>query len=642
MCGFAGIFFPSSQRSQVPSIEFIKSMTDSIAHRGPDGEGFHVEAQIGLGHRRLSIIDVATGQQPLFNEDKTIVTAFNGEIYNYKELANELKNVGHVFRTLSDTEVIVHAWEQWGSDCVKHFRGMFAFALWDRVKKTLFLARDHMGVKPLYWGQAQNGSVVFGSELKALMRHPLLSREIDPKAVDDYFAFGYVPDPKSILKNCFKLPPASTLLWTVGESKPTIAKYWQVKFDSDNHDSEAQTVEELRQRITESVKLRLISEVPIGAFLSGGVDSSVVVATMAHLSAEPVKTCSIGFDVSEFDELDYARRVAEQFKTDHFFRRVSVEQHEQIDRIAQIYDEPFADSSAIPTIQVCKMARERVTVALSGDAGDETFAGYSRYKSHLQVDRWRRRIPTGIRTTLVAALAALYPKIDWAPRIFRLKNVLSELASEPIAAYLDTAGAIRATEREKLYSQQFSNQLNGYKPVDQMIAVAQSGPTDTISMLQNLDYHFYLPGDINVKVDRASMSCGLESREPLMDYKLVEWAATISPTLKLKSGITKYILKKSYESTLPNDILYRPKMGFSVPLAHWFRGELGVTMQTRINSSQSQLSKYLRMDKVQEMLTMHKAGQRNWATPLWTILMLDASLRHISNAPVFSGSTDSI
>jgi asparagine synthase (glutamine-hydrolysing) len=642
MCGFAGIFFPKDDKALKPDAAFLKCMTDSIAHRGPDGEGFFAEPHIGLGHRRLSIIDIAMGQQPLFNEDHSVVVVFNGEIYNYQELVLRLTNLGHQFRTASDTEVIVHAWEQWGSDCVSYFRGMFAFALWDRKTKSLFLARDHMGVKPVYWGTTNNGSIVFGSELKALMRHPQLSRTINPLAADDYFNLGFVPDPKTILSSCHKLPPSSFLLWQVGQKSPTVSRYWKVQFAANTAIDEQRAQTELQEQILDAVKLRMVSEVPIGAFLSGGVDSSIVVASMAKLNAEPVKTCSIGFDVSTFDESDYALQVATQFKTNHYAETISVDEHNQIDKLAAIYDEPFADSSAIPTIRVCELARRKVTVALSGDGGDETFAGYSRYLSNLTTEKWRNKIPQFVRKNALQAIAHAYPKIDWAPRPFRLKNVLNEISVGPVEAYLATSGAMRPAERARVYTAAFQTKISGYRTVDQMLEVAKNGPSDTLSCLQNLDYNFYLPGDINVKVDRASMSVSLESREPLMDVKLVEWAATISPSLKISGGVTKYILKKAFEKTLPNDILYRQKMGFSVPLADWFRSDLGTTMQLRFASSSSAISDFVSISAVNEMLAEHISGRRNWATPLWSILMFDASLRHIESMPAFNGSTEFI
>src|SRR5450432_907625 len=351
MCGITGIF--ETREKKTISREVLARMNESQHHRGPDEGSFHIEPRVGLGHRRLSIIDVATGQQPLWNEDHSVVIVYNGEIYNYQALVAELTALGHRFRTKSDTEVVVHAWEQWGEDSVKRFRGMFAFALWDRNRQTLFLARDRLGVKPMYYAQTQGGAVIFGSELKSLMEHPGLTRNIDPTAIEDYFALGYIPDPKCIFEGTQKLMPGHTLAIKVGSrSLPPQREYWDVDFAPDSSITEAQALDELRERLTESVRMRLISEVPLGAFLSGGVDSSAVVATMAGLSADPVNTCSIGFTDPAYDEAAYAKRVAELYRTNHRVETVESDDFELIDRLARIYDEPYADSSAIPTFRV--------------------------------------------------------------------------------------------------------------------------------------------------------------------------------------------------------------------------------------------------------------------------------------------------
>jgi len=636
MCGIAGIFQPTVARASAPSRALIAAMTDTIAHRGPDGSGVFVDAHVGLGHRRLSIIDVATGQQPLFNEDGQVAVVFNGEIYNFQELVSELEACGHVFRTKSDTEVIVHGWEQWGADSVKRFRGMFAFALWDRRSRTFFAARDRMGVKPFYYGMTADGDLVFASELKAMLIHPRLTREIRPDAADDYFAYGYVPDPKTIFRSCFKLPPAHTLLWQVGQPKPIVQRFWQVEFSDALTGDAASLGEELRERLRESVRLRMISEVPIGAFLSGGVDSSAVVAVMAGLSESPVKTCSIGFDVAGFDESAYAQSVADRYKTDHFARVVTVNDFDLVDKLAGLYDEPFADSSAIPTFRVCQLARERVTVALSGDGGDETFGGYRRYRMHLAEERLRSVLPQGLRKMTFGTLAALYPKADWAPRPLRAKSTLQALAQTAVDAYHDVVGCVRKSERAMLYSGGFRGTLAGYEPVRQMHDIAAQGPTDPLAVLQNLDYQMYLPGDINVKVDRASMACSLETREPLMDHPLMEWAARLPQGMKIHNGETKYLLKKAFESYLPRDVLYRPKMGFSVPLSDWFRGPLDAHLRDRVATAHGFAHGLLESSQVVRMLDEHSRGQRNWATPLWTVLMYDAFATQLDSVKPFN------
>ena len=436
MCGITGIF-ETRERKEI-SREVLARMNETQHHRGPDDGGYHVEPGVGLGHRRLSIIDVATGQQPLYNEDGSVVVIFNGEIYNFLELIPELTALGHVFHTKSDTEVIVHAWEAWGAACVERFRGMFAFALWDRNQETLFLARDRLGVKPLHYALLPDGKLIFGSELKSLLAHGGLSREIDACAVEEYFALGYVAEPRTIFRMARKLPAAHTLTWRRGRPLPETREYWNVRFTLDNRLSVGDACEELNTRLAESVRLRMISEVPLGAFLSGGVDSSAVVAKMAGLSAEPVNTCSIAFSDPAFDESSFAQAVANRYRTNHHVDRVDSDDFDLIDTLASLYDEPYADSSAIPTYRVCQLARKHVTVALSGDGGDESFGGYRRYRLHTMEERLRASLPLGLRSRLFGLLGRAYPKLDWAPRPFRAKTTFEALARDSVEAYFNT------------------------------------------------------------------------------------------------------------------------------------------------------------------------------------------------------------
>ncbi|MCB1802934.1 MAG: asparagine synthase (glutamine-hydrolyzing), partial [Gammaproteobacteria bacterium] len=396
MCGIAGLFDTRDQR--VPDEALIRRMTDALTHRGPDESGYHLEAGIALGHRRLSIIDIASGQQPLLSESQDACIVFNGEIYNFVELRDELKTLGHVFRTHSDTEVILQAWQAWGAACVERLRGMFAFAIWDKPHRRLFLARDRLGIKPLYYALLPNGHFVFGSELKALLPHPSLPRERDPRAIEEYFAYGYVPEPRSIFSAVRKLPPGHTLLIEMGQrSLPRASQYWDIPFADNGMQDMANAEQELIERLREAVDIRLVAEVPLGAFLSGGVDSSAIVALMAGMIDQPVKTCAIGFDVPEYDESSYAQQVAERYHTDHRLDIVKGDDHELVDRLGWLYDEPFADSSAMPTYRVCEAARRRVTVALSGDGGDENLAGYRRYRMHMAEEQLRSRLPLGLR-----------------------------------------------------------------------------------------------------------------------------------------------------------------------------------------------------------------------------------------------------
>ena len=398
MCGIAGEFDVRGQRPVDESV--LARMSATIIHRGPDESGTHVEAGLGLAHRRLSIIDLASGQQPLFNEDRSVAVVYNGEIFNFPTLMKELAGAGHAFRTRCDTEVIVHAWEQWGEDCVHRFRGQFAFALWDRNNQTLFLARDRLGIKPLYYSYLPDGHLIFGSELKVLLAHPGLRRELEPRAVEDYLTYGYIPEPKTILQDAYKLSPGHTLTQIRNHDPAKQREYWDVPFRPVSVGSEEDVGDELMSRLREAVEVRLISEVPLGAFLSGGVDSSAVVATMAGLSSEPVNTCSISFGDPAFNEAPHAALVAERFRTNHRTEEVDPDEFDLIDSLAGLYDEPYADSSAMPTYRVCQMARKRVTVALSGDGGDENLAGYRRYRWHVYEEYIRGLLPLGIRGPL--------------------------------------------------------------------------------------------------------------------------------------------------------------------------------------------------------------------------------------------------
>jgi asparagine synthase (glutamine-hydrolysing) len=630
MCGITGIFDTRAGRAVTQTV--LHRMNESQLHRGPDEGSLHIEAGVGLGHRRLSIIDVATGQQPLFNEDGSVVVVFNGEIYNYQDLIPELQALGHVFKTKSDTEVIVHAWEAWGPDCVKRFRGMFAFALWDRNQQRFFLARDRLGVKPMYYAVLDDGTLLFGSELKSLLayqdRGNSLRRDMDPLAVEEYFALGYVPEPRTIFKQAKKLPPAHTLTVCRGQPVPQPQSYWDVRFTLDSKISETEAHEELIRRLDESVRLRMIAEVPLGAFLSGGVDSSAVVAAMARQSREPVNTCSIAFDDPAYNESQFAQMVADRYKTRHFVQTVRSDDFDLVDTLAGLYDEPFADSSAIPTYRVSQLARQRVTVALSGDGGDETFGGYRRYRLHMMEESMRAAMPEGLRRPLFGMLGRLYPKADWAPRVLRAKTTFQGMARNSVQAYFHSMCQLREPLRSQLYSPHFKAQLGGYSAIEVFHRHAQrAGTDDPLALIQYIDCHTYLVGDINTKVDRASMAHSLEVREPLMDHPLVEWVATLPSSFKLKGNNGKAFFKKALEPGLPHDVLYRPKMGFSVPLARWFRGPLRQRMRAALLQGPLLESGMFNAQVVNQLVQEHESGRRDHSTPLWTLLMFDAFLQ---------------
>jgi asparagine synthase (glutamine-hydrolysing) len=629
MCGIVGIF--DTRGTRPIDRELLTLMNDSQRHRGPDGDGLHVEPGIGLGHRRLAIIDLATGQQPLYNEDDTVGIVFNGEIYNYQELTRELIAAGHRFRTHSDTEVIVHAWEEWGADCVRRFSGMFAFALWDRNRRTLLLARDRLGKKPLYYSLLPDGQLVFGSELKSLLVHRALERRINPQAVEDYFAFGYIPDPRTIFVGVHKLPPASTLAVIRGEQLPVPREYWHLDFHPRANGTEGQYAAELVSELREAVRKRLIAEVPLGAFLSGGVDSSAVVSQMAQLSEKPVTTCSISFGDPRYNESQFAALVAERYHTDHSVRRVEVDDFDLIEKLVDVYDEPFADSSALPTYRVCQLARERVTVALSGDAGDETLGGYRRYKWHVYEERMRRWLPGALRRPLFGFAGRMYPKLDWAPRVLRAKATLESLARDSLEGYFHSVSVMSDQMRDQLFSETFRRQLQGYRAIDVFHAHARRAPkNDPLALVQYLDFYTYLPGDILTKVDRASMAHSLEVRVPMLDHKFVEWAATVPSNFKLRGAEGKYLLKRAMEPHVPHEVMYRPKMGFAVPLAAWFRGPLRTYVRERLLDRTFADNGLFDVSRLTRLVDEHQSGLRDHSAPIWSLLMFAGFQRRIA------------
>jgi asparagine synthase (glutamine-hydrolysing) len=631
MCGIVGMFDTRSKREI--DLKLLERMNQTQFHRGPDEGGIHREPGLGFGHRRLSIIDLSSGQQPLFNEDHTVVVTYNGEIYNFRELAEELARLGHTFRTHCDTEVIVHAWEQWGERCVERFRGMFAFALWDRNRQTLFIGRDRLGVKPLYYALLDDGLFLFSSELKALVAHPGFLRDIDPHAVEDYFAYGYVPEPKTIFKMAMKLPPGHTLTLRPNQTRPEPREYWDVPFAAHGSITEEEAEEELIVRLREAVKIRLVAEVPLGAFLSGGVDSSGVVAMMSGLMNEPVNTCSISFGDPAFNESEYAQMVADRYQTAHHVEQVDTDDLDLVDKLASLYDEPFADSSAIPTYRVCQLARKRVTVALSGDGGDENLAGYRRYRWHMREEWLRSAIPLAARKPIFGALGSLYPKADWAPRVFRAKSTFEALARDSVEGYFHTVSVMGDHMRQRLFSDSFKRSLQGYRAVQVLQEHAKrSSAQDPLSLVQYLDLKTYLPGDILTKIDRASMAHALEVRVPLLDHKLVEWISGLPAGLKLRGNEGKYVFKKALEAYLPDEVLYRHKMGFSVPLASWFRGPLRQKVHEALLGETLANTGIFNTSFLQEMLNHHQSGRRDYSAPLWTLLMFEAFLRNIDRA----------
>jgi asparagine synthase (glutamine-hydrolysing) len=611
-------------------LALLGRMNQRLAHRGPDGDGLHAGPGYGLGHRRLAIIDLSGGRQPLFNEDGSVVVVFNGEIYNFAELMGQLEALGHRFRTRSDTEVIVHAWEEWGEACLDRFRGMFAFALVDEKARTLFLARDRLGKKPLYYTLLPDGLLLFASELKALLEHPRVERRLDPQAVEEFFALGYVPDPGCIYRGIAKLPPGHALTVRRGAAGLAPRPYWDIAFApaGDAAVNEASLCEALIDELRTAVRLRLIAEVPLGAFLSGGVDSGAVVALMADGAAQPVNTFTVSFQEAALDESTQAAAVAARYRTDHRVSRADLASLPGPDRVAAIYDEPFADVSALPTFRICAAARAHVTVALSGDGGDELFAGYRRYRWHDMQERARGLAPQWLRGPLFGSLARLYPKLDWAPRPLRAKATLAELAAGTVEGYFHNVCVAKDGLRQRLYGPELRAALQGYSAVEVVARhMGRAGTDDPLARAQYVDVKTYLPGDILTKVDRASMASSLEVRAPLLDHRFAEWAARLPARAKLRNGRGKYIFKRALEPYLGALALRRPKRGFTVPLAAWLRGPLRPQVSRALDSPVLRECGLFDLGFVERLRERHISGQGDHAQVLWSLLCFEAFLR---------------
>jgi len=628
MCGIAGIFHLETAKPVDPAR--IRLMTDAIAHRGPDGAGVWTAPGVGLGHRRLSIIDLGGGAQPMLTEDESLAVTFNGEIYNFAAVRRELEAKGHRFRTDSDTEVILHGYRQWGEECVKRFDGMFAFALFDRHAQALWLVRDRLGVKPLYYAQVSDGSLLFASELKGLLVHPLLRREPDVSAVEDYMAYGYVPDDACFVAGVKKLGAGETLRLARGQPVPRPQRYWDMSFADRTTAREPALEEEMVSLMRAAVHSRMVADVPLGAFLSGGVDSSSVVALMAEASPRAVKTCTIGFDVASLDETAYADRIARRFATDHRTRIVSPDDFGLIDTLAHHFDEPFADASALPTYRVCELAREQVTVALSGDGADEAFAGYRRHRFQYQGERVRGLIPSSIREPVFGRLGRWYPKADWAPRFLRAKSTFIELGQDGAEAYAASVGVTPIAMRQRLYSNFMKAALAGYRAEDRYVKAMREAPArEPLDRAQYADMKIWLPGDILTKTDRMSMAVGLEAREPLLDHRLMEFAGRLPANLRIHGNSGKYLMKKAMEAYLPQDILYRPKMGFVTPISDWFRGALAKEAAGIAGGSALARTGWFDLKAVAKAAADHKSGLCDNGRLLWQLVMLDKALGRI-------------
>ncbi len=627
MCGIAGIINLSGV---TPPKGLLTEMTNIIEHRGPDGAGDYFSGGVAFGHRRLSIIDIAGGHQPMVTSDDRVSITYNGEIYNFPELREELKALGYQFKTSSDTEVILQAYHAWGPKSVERIRGMFAYAIHDKQKNEVFIARDRLGIKPLFYAQLADDNFVFGSELKSLVLHPNFNKKLRKESIEEYFALGYVPEPHTIYQNVMKLEPGHTLLINLNSGKIENNQYWNIHFNEDYSGSFEDAKRELDRRVEEAVRIRMRADVPLGAFLSGGVDSGAVVANMARNSEEAVNTCSIGFDDAKFNEADYAKQVADQYKTNHQTKTVDPNDYSLVDGLMDYYDEPYADSSALPTFRVCELARKCVTVALSGDGGDENLAGYRRYKLHMFEEKMRGVFPVAFRKPVFGFLGTVYPKADWAPRVFRAKTTFQGLARTDVESYFHGVSIFKPEMRNMLFSGSMKSDLQDYSALEVFNKHAEEAQTnDPLSLIQYLDIKTYLPGDILTKVDRASMAYSLEVRVPLLDHELVGWIASLPSHFKLRGGEGKYIFKKSLEGQLSNDILYRPKMGFGVPLGSWFRNELRDKIKETVLSERMLDSGFFEPSYLERLIKDHQSGRRDYSAPLWTLMMFDQFLsRH--------------
>ena len=626
MCGITGfIHFKGHNKEAAQSL--VKRMTDTLVHRGPDEEGFYVDDWAALGHRRLSIIDLSSGRQPMSTEDGRYQIIFNGEIYNFPEIRDILQKKGHRFQTKSDTETILLAYVEWGKECVKKLNGMFAFAIWDKEKRQIFLARDRVGKKPLYYYR-DNDVFSFASELKALRTADLCPNDIDYKSLDCYFTFGYIPVPRTIYKNVHKLPAASSLL--VSEAVMQQKKYWDLHFENQKKISFEQASEEFESLLDQATRCRLMSEVPLGAFLSGGLDSTLVVSSMAKCLTSPVLTNSIGFGEKKFNELPIAKAVAEHLHTNH--REFVVEPHAAsiLEQIAWHFDEPFADSSAVPTWYVCQMAKENVTVALSGDGGDESFGGYTfRYIPHMMESKIRSRMPLLLRSLLLGPLGAIWPSSAKLPKTLRLKTIFENLARSNAEAFYHDLIWLRPDTREQLYSNDFQNSLKGFTPYETIepiynhFSTNSTNPINPLSRSQYTDIIFYMTDDVLVKVDRMSMAHSLEVRSPLLDYRILEFAAGLPETMKIQNNKGKILLRNLAEKRLPQEVLNIPKCGFSIPAAQWLRNELRPMVEEAITRKNSIIQQTLQTNKLKKLWHEHQTGSRDHSVFLWSLMMLD-------------------
>ena len=618
MCGIVGIV-----RNDGKSIdeELLARMNNAIRHRGPDDDGFYVNGSVGLAMRRLAIIDLKGGAQPIHNQDRTSWIVFNGEIYNYLELREKLEKLGHTFYTNSDTEAIVHAYDQFGADCPKHLRGMFAFAIWNERTQELFLARDRVGKKPVLYAHV-NGQLIFGSEFSALLLHPDVSRDIQPEALDYYLSFMCIPAPLTAYRAIRKLEPGHWLRWRHGEIE--LQRYWQPDFTKKVELSEEEAGERTVEILRDAVRVRLMSEVPLGAFLSGGIDSSAVVALMSQESSERVKTFSIGFDEQDFSELHHARRIAEHVGAEHHEFIVRPDALEVLPTLVEHYGEPYADSSAVPTYYVAKETRKHVTVALNGDGGDESFAGYERYIAMGLTEKYRR-VPSFLRESVIKETVNLIPSSPLKrSRVKSAKRLLDAVALPRVDRYARWVSVFNDQTKQPLYSDRFREQTQAADATGILAEwFKRANGIGVVDAMLLTDQMTYLPNDLLVKVDIATMAVSLEARSPFLDHHVIEFAASLPQNLKLRRLTSKYLLKKVLRKLLPSENLKRRKMGFGVPVGHWFRGKMQPFLREVLLSEKALRRGLFKPDEVRQLIELHVRGERDYSQQLWTLLMLE-------------------
>lgn len=629
MCGITG-YLKLDEHAQVDDTLLAK-MNQAQFHRGPDEGDQYVDDYVGLAHRRLSIIDLSSGQQPMSSNCGDYVIVFNGEVYNFLQIRAQLITLGYTFNTHSDTEVILNAYIEWGPQSVEKLNGMFSYVIWQKSMRACFITRDRLGIKPLFYTVIDQ-VFYFASELKSLKLIPNLDKQVDVKALEQYFAFGYVAEPNTIYQSVNKLSPGHTIYFETPQSPMKVSQYWDVSYAKQTDLSEQEYIEQAVTQLKKSVDSHMMAEVPLGSFLSGGVDSSAVVAMMSQVSEQTVKTCSIGFDVKDYNETDFARMVAKRYNTDHQENIVQSDDFDLLDMLAELYDEPYADSSAMPTYRVCELARKKVTVCMSGDGADELLAGYRRYALMMNEQKVRDKIPSAIRKAIFKPLGKLYPKLDWAPRFLRAKTTFQSLAMDIVEGYFHGVSIMNDEQRKALFSSKVHEQLAGYHALDVFRQhEANFDGDDPLSLIQYLDIKTYLVGDILTKVDRASMAHSLEVRVPFLDHEFVEWSAQVPPRMRLKAGQGKYVLKKAMEEHLPHDVLYRSKMGFRVPLTDWFRGPLKEKLKDALLSQEMCESGLFNMNTIRQWIDDHQSGRKEYSAPLWTLLMFASFYRQATS-----------